>query len=64
MEKTKKVEEMKKLVTELNKYCDAYYNRSENLVSDYEFDQKYDQLLNMEKETGIVLSNSPTQHVG
>ena len=64
MEKTKKVEEMKELVTELNKYCDAYYNRSENLVSDYEFDQKYDQLLNMEKETGIVLSNSPTQHVG
>ncbi len=64
MKKTSKVEEMKELVAELNKYCDAYYNRSENLVSDYEFDQKYDQLLNMEKETGIILSNSPTQHVG
>lgn len=64
MMKTSKVSEMKELVAELNKYCDAYYNRSESLVSDYEFDQKYDQLLNMEKETGIILSNSPTQHVG
>lgn len=59
-----KIQEMKALVTELNRYCDAYYNRSESLISDYEFDQKYDQLLKMEKETGTVLSNSPTQHVG
>ena len=59
-----KVNDMKELVAELNKYCDAYYNQSKSLISDFEFDQKYDQLLNMEKETGIILSNSPTQHVG
>lgn len=62
--KMNKVNEMKELVAELNKYCDAYYNQSKSLISDFEFDQKYDQLLNMEKETGIILSNSPTQHVG
>ena len=62
--KMNKVNEMKELEAELNKYCDAYYNQSKSLISDFEFDQKYDQLLNMEKETGIILSNSPTQHVG
>ena len=55
---------IKELVRMLNMYCDAYYNANESLISDKEFDKLYDELLDLEKETGIVLSNSPTQHVG
>lgn len=55
---------IKELVRMLNMYCDAYYNANESLISDKEFDKLYDELVNLEKETGIVLSNSPTQHVG
>lgn len=55
---------IKELVRMLNMYCDAYYNANESLISDKEFDALYDELLDLEKETGIILSNSPTQHVG
>lgn len=58
------LEEIKALVEELNKYCEAYYSRNESLVSDYEYDEKFDRLLTLEKESGIVLSNSPTNKVG
>lgn len=59
-----KSDEIKSLVEKLNMYSDAYYNRSESLISDKEFDQLFDQLKELEKETGIILSNSPTQNVG
>lgn len=59
-----KIIEMKKLISELNKYRDAYYNRSESLITDHQYDDLYDQLEAMEKESGIVLSNSPTGEVG
>lgn len=55
---------IKELVRMLNMYCDAYYNANESLISDKEFDALYDELLELENETGIILSNSPTQHVG
>lgn len=55
---------MPELVDQLNKYRDAYYNNAESLVSDSEYDALFDQLKEMEAETGIVLSNSPTQTVG
>ena len=55
---------IKELVRMLNMYCDAYYNANESLISDKEFDKLYDELLELEKETGIILSNSPTQHIG
>lgn len=55
---------IKELVRMLNMYCDAYYNANESLISDKDFDKLYDELLTLEKETGIILSNSPTQHVG
>ena len=54
---------IKELVRMLNMYCDAYYNANESLISDKDFDKLYDELLELEKETGIILSNSPTQHV-
>lgn len=58
------IQDVRNLVTELNKYCDAYYNQNESLVSDKEYDLLFDRLVEMEKETGIVLSNSPTVRVG
>ena len=48
------------LVKQLNTYRNAYYNNDESLVSDKEYDQLFDKLVMMEKETGIILSNSPT----
>lgn len=52
------------LVDQLNEYRDAYYNRSESLVSDKEYDELFDQLQYLEETTGIVMANSPTQTVG
>lgn len=52
------------LISLLNKYRDAYYNESKSLIPDYEYDKLYDELERLEKETGIVMSNSPTQTVG
>lgn len=51
-------------VRELNKASEAYYNTGQPIMSDAEFDSKLKELRQWEKETGIVLSNSPTQNVG
>ena len=59
-----KLEEIKKLVSELNAASDAYYNGKETLMTDAEFDLKLKQLSELEKENGLVLSNSPTVNVG
>ena len=53
-----------KRVKELNAASEAYYNSNKPIMSDYEFDCKFDELKKWEEETGIVLSNSPTQNVG
>lgn len=52
------------LVEKLNRYRDAYYNHNESLITDQEYDALYDKLLSLEEETGIILSDSPTQNVG
>lgn len=59
-----KIEEMKSLVEKLNQYRDAYYNNAESIVTDHQYDDLCDQLEKMEKETGIILSNSPVHSVG
>lgn len=51
-------------VRELNRASEAYYNTGQPIMSDYEFDQKLEELGQWEEETGIVLSNSPTHNVG
>ena len=51
-------------VRELNRASEAYYNTGQPIMSDYEFDQKIEELKQWEEETGIVLSNSPTHNVG
>ncbi|MBL4933342.1 NAD-dependent DNA ligase LigA [Clostridium paridis] len=59
-----KKERMEQLADELNRYAYEYYALANPTVSDKEYDKKYDELVTLEKETGIVLSYSPTQRVG
>lgn len=58
------VNRIKQMVLQLNYYRDCYYNKSESKISDYEYDKLYDELQQLEKQTGFILSNSPTQTVG
>ena len=51
-------------VRDLNNASEIYYNTGQPIMSDYEFDQKLEELRQWEEETGIVLANSPTQNVG
>ena len=59
-----KVERIKELVQLLNKACDAYYNTDKEIMSNYEYDKLFDELVELEKETNFVMSNSPTQRAG
>lgn len=59
-----KIDRIKGLVEQLNIYRDDYYNKSRPTVSDAEYDRLFDELYSLEKETGIIMSNSPTQTVG
>jgi DNA ligase (NAD+) len=59
-----KIKRIKELTELLNTYRDAYYNGSKSLVSDYNYDNLYDELQILENETGFILNNSPTQSVG
>lgn len=59
-----KTNRIKELVDKLNEANKAYYQQANPIMSDYEYDKLYDELLALEKETDIILSNSPTQHVG
>ncbi len=54
---------MRSLTEELNRAADAYYNGRGELMSDHEWDEKYDRLRQLEQETGTVLPDSPTHKV-
>ncbi|MDE6851831.1 MAG: NAD-dependent DNA ligase LigA, partial [Lachnospiraceae bacterium] len=56
-------EDMRKLITELTEADIAYYKHDDPLMTDREYDRKLDQLRNLEEESGIILSGSPTQKV-
>ena len=58
------LERMKALVTEINEHCYRYYVLGQPTIADAQFDQLYDELLALEKETGIVLPDSPAHRVG
>ena len=58
------MERMKELIVLLNKAACAYYQEDKEIMSDYEYDKLYDELLQLEKKTNIILANSPTQKVG
>jgi len=59
-----KVEEIRQLIDKLNKLNKSYYIDNVSLVSDYDFDMNMKQLQELEKETGIIFKDSPTQYVG
>jgi DNA ligase (NAD+) len=59
-----KVERIKELVQLLNKASQKYYMEDTEIMSNLEYDRLYDELVNLEKETGIVMGNSPTVNVG
>lgn len=50
---------MKELVEVLNKASRAYYQEDREVFSNKEYDELYDELQALEKETGIVMSQSP-----
>lgn len=55
---------MQELIRLLNRASEAYYARDEEIMSNYEYDALYDELVRLEEETGTVLSDSPTTKVG
>lgn len=59
-----KIHRIKELTTILSEAARAYYQESREIMSNYEYDKLYDELLALEKETGVVLASSPTQKVG
>ena len=59
-----KIDIIKELVELLNKAGKSYYSEGRELMSNYEYDALYDELGMLEKETGYILSNSPTVNVG
>lgn len=60
----KNMNRMKELVMRLNQASEAYYAEDSEIMSNYEYDRLYDELTELEKETGVILSNSPTVRVG
>ena len=62
--KVDKKERIKELVDILNKASKAYYQDEKEIMSNFEYDALYDELVQLEKDTGIVLANSPTVNVG
>ena len=57
-------ERMEQLATELNKYAYEYYVLGNPSIADKDYDEKYYELVELEKQEGIILPYSPTQRVG
>ena len=66
MEKSKdaNLKRMRELTAELSEAAKAYYQESREIMSNYEYDKRYDELAALERETGVVLAGSPTRKVG
>lgn len=58
------INRIKELVEILNRASKAYYQEDNEIMSNYEYDALYDELVKLENESGIILSNSPTANVG
>ena len=55
---------MKELIEILNRASAVYYQGKDEIMSNFEYDKLYDELVSLEKESGLVLAGSPTQKVG
>lgn len=58
------LDKIRRLTDELNRAAKAYYVDGKDIISNFVYDKKYEELEKLEKETGIVISGSPTQNVG
>lgn len=59
-----KIDRIKDLVQQLNAASESYYAKDREIMSNYEYDKLYDELEELEKETGVTLADSPTVTVG
>ena len=59
-----KIDRIKELVKLLNSASDIYYNTSDTVMTDFEFDSLLKELSELEKETGFIMTTSPTHNVG
>ena len=59
-----KMAHMRELVDILNRARRAYEQEDKEIMSNYEYDRLYDELLELEKELGTTLAASPTVNVG
>lgn len=59
-----KKQRIEQLVEQLNKASAAYYNGQDEIMSNYEWDAMFDELVTLEKETGYIMAESPTQNAG
>ncbi|WP_304507270.1 NAD-dependent DNA ligase LigA [Anaerotignum sp.] len=58
------VNRIKELISLLNKASKAYYQMDSEIMPNQEYDRLYDELVELEKQSGMILANSPTQRVG
>ena len=56
-------ERMQQLIRQIRQADTAYYKHDAPIMSDLEYDRLMDDLVALEEESGVILSNSPTQHV-
>lgn len=61
MDKMKRMKELLKILIEASK---TYYQENREIMSNFEYDKLYDELVQLEKETGVTLAGSPTVSVG
>ena len=59
-----KIQRIKELVSIMNQHRENYYNNNFSDIYDHEYDKLFDELSNLESETGFVMAKSPTQSVG
>lgn len=60
----KNIIRIKQLVEKLQEASKAYYAENREIISNFEYDRLYDELVELENKTGVILSNSPTVTVG
>lgn len=58
-----KIKRMKELIKTLNKASELYYQQNISMMTDFEYDRLYDELVKLEQETNMIFSNSPTINV-
>lgn len=64
MTREQKIERIEELIDMLNEASRAYYDDASEIMTNYEYDAAYDELLDLEEETGYVSDNSPSVNVG